>query len=169
MVVAATVPVRRTTTSGDAVRPRAADFVSVRDPDGRPDQALCRCGSSGTPPHCDRSHRQSPVPDLAGDVVPAGDRPATDPGVADPPGTGSDADLPASRRVPAGPPAGVPEVGRDGPGVVVIDDGPLVVHGVALSLPDGSRTDGRTVAVCRCAQSRAHPWCDGNGCGLAPT
>ncbi len=167
MVVEATVPVHRAgARTGAAPRSRGADLVAVRDPDGRPDQALCRCGSSATPPHCDRSHRQSPVPDLP--VVPAGDRQATVVGVTNAPDPALGGG-PGRRRVPAAPPPGVPEVGLDGPRVMVVDDGPLVVHGIALALPDGSRTDGRTVAVCRCGDSRTHPWCDGDGCRVTST
>lgn len=131
MVVAGTVPVR----GGPA--PVDAGLVTVSDPDGRPDQALCRCGRSSTPPHCDRSHRAA-----------------------------RGLDTPERFAGPSDPGTVVSGKWPHGPGIVVVDDGPMVVHGTTLGLPDGTKVDG-PVAVCRCAGSRTPPWCDGDACGIA--
>ncbi len=168
MVVAASVPVRRVAPPRpDRPWPDESGEPAVRDPDGRPDLALCRCGRSATPPHCDRSHRRSPVPDDASGSVDPSIVAATSAAPGDVPGTRSGEGGPRSRTTPDAEVVDVPDGPRERSEVLVVDGGPLVVHGISLALPDGTRTNPTTVAVCRCGASRSHPWCDGLACGFA--
>lgn len=47
--------------------------------------------------------------------------------------------------------------------IKIIDKGPLIINGpVKVITPDGIVVVRETCAICRCGNSRNHPYCDGS-------
>ena len=95
--------------------------------------AVCRCGSSGSMPFCDR-----PAPYRCFEEEPPGGPPP--------------APLRWEVPEPAGPPA-----------IALKPDGPIrIAGGVPITFGDRPLPPGDRVSLCRCGASRSQPLCDGS-------